>query len=73
MRKHRPSEKMDISILTTLHLTALEVPRVIAKATSAEHGDILERLGAEVVYPERDMAVRLPSGWYLPRSSIISS
>ena len=39
--------KMDISILTTLHLTALEVPRVIAKATSAEHGDILERLGAE--------------------------
>ena len=51
--------KMDISILTTLHLTALEVPRVIAKATSAEHGDILERLGAEVVYPERDMAVRL--------------
>ena len=51
--------KMDISILATLHLTALEVPRVIAKATSAEHGDILERLGAEVVYPERDMAVRL--------------
>ena len=51
--------QMDISILTTLHLTSLSVPRVIAKATSAEHGDILERLGAEVVYPERDMAVRL--------------
>lgn len=35
------------------------IPRVIAKATSAEHGVILEKLGAEVIYPERDMAVRL--------------
>ena len=51
--------KLDISILTTLHLTSLGIPRIIAKATSAEHGDILEKLGAEVVYPERDMAVRL--------------
>ena len=41
-------EQMDTSILTTL-----------AKATSMEHGVILEKLGAEVVYPERDMAVRL--------------
>ena len=32
---------------------------MIAKANSAEHGEILEKLGAEVVYPERDMAVRL--------------
>lgn len=51
--------KLDISILTTLHLTSLGIPRIIAKATSAEHGDILAKLGAEVVYPERDMAVRL--------------
>lgn len=53
------SEEMDTSILTTLHLVALGVPSVIAKATSAEHGEILEKLGAEVVYPERDMAIRL--------------
>ncbi|MBQ9535424.1 MAG: TrkA family potassium uptake protein [Clostridia bacterium] len=51
--------KMDTSILTTLHLVSLGVPKVIAKANSAEHGEILEKLGAEVVYPERDMAVRL--------------
>lgn len=52
-------EQMDTSILTTLHLVSLGVPKVIAKATSSEHGEILEKLGAEVVYPERDMAIRL--------------
>ena len=54
-------EQMDTSILTTLNLVALGIPKVIAKATSVEHGIILEKLGAEVVYPERDMAVRLAS------------
>jgi len=54
-------EHMDTSILTTLHLVSLKIPHVIAKANSAEHGEILEKLGAEVVYPERDMAVRLAS------------
>ncbi len=53
------SEQMDTSILTTLNLVSLGVPTVIAKASSAEHGEILEKLGATVVYPERDMAVRL--------------
>ncbi len=52
-------EHMDLSILTTLHLISLGIPHVIAKSTSAEHGLILEKLGAEVVYPERDIAVRL--------------
>ncbi len=52
-------EQIDVSILTTLNLISMGVPKVIAKASSAEHGDILERLGAEVVYPERDMALRL--------------
>lgn len=55
------SEQMDTSILTVLNLVSLGIPKVIAKATSAEHGIILEKLGAEVVYPERDMAVRLAS------------
>ena len=32
---------------------------VIAKASSQEHGEVLEKLGAEVVYPERDMAIRI--------------
>lgn len=52
-------EQIDVSILTTLNLISIGVPKVIAKASSAEHGDILEKLGAEVVYPERDMALRL--------------
>ncbi len=52
-------EQMDTSILTTLHLKSLGIPRVIAKSSSAEHGQILEKLGAEVVYPERDMGERL--------------
>ena len=52
-------EQMDTSILTTLNLVSFGIGKVIAKANSAEHGEILEKLGAEVVYPERDMAVRL--------------
>ena len=52
-------EHIDTSILTTLNLVSMGIKKVIAKATSIEHGDILEKLGAEVVYPERDMAIRL--------------
>lgn len=52
-------ERLDTSILTTLNVVSLGVPQVIAKATSSEQGIVLEKLGAKVVYPERDMAVRL--------------
>ncbi len=52
-------EHLDTSILTTLNLVSLGIPTVISKAASAEHGEILEKLGAQVVYPERDMAIRL--------------
>lgn len=50
---------IDISILTTLNVIELGVKRVIAKATSEEQGNVLKKLGAEVVYPEKDMAERL--------------
>ncbi len=50
--------KLDVSILTTLNVMKLGVKRVIAKATSEEQGEVLTRLGAEVIYPERDMALR---------------
>ncbi len=53
------SEHLDTSILTTLNLVSLGIPTVMAKASSQEHGEILEKLGAQVVYPERDMAIRL--------------
>lgn len=52
-------EQIDISVLTTLNLVEMGIPTVISKATSLEHGKVLEKLGAEVVYPERDMAIRL--------------
>ncbi|MGM9665669.1 MAG: potassium channel family protein [Eubacteriales bacterium] len=52
-------EHIDTSILTTLNLVSMGIPKIIAKATSFEHGEILKKLGAEVVYPERDMAIRL--------------
>ena len=52
-------EKVDVSILTTMSVIEMGVPRVISKALSAEQGAVLKKLGAEVVYPERDMALRL--------------
>lgn len=52
-------EKVDVSILTTMCVIELGVPRVISKALSTEQGAVLKKLGAEVVYPERDMALRL--------------
>ncbi len=52
-------ENASTSILTTLNLVNMGIPKVISKANSQEHGEILEKLGAQVVYPERDMAVRL--------------
>ena len=52
-------EKIDVSILTTLSVIQLGVKRVISKAISEEHGSVLKTLGAEVVFPERDMAVRI--------------
>lgn len=52
-------EKVDVSILTTLNVISMGVPRVIAKAISPEQGKILEKIGAEVIYPEHDMALRL--------------
>ena len=52
-------EQVHISILTTMLVIKLGVPQVIAKAASEVHGEVLKRLGATVVYPEADMAVRI--------------
>ena len=52
-------EKMDASILTALNLINMGIPRVIAKAVSFDHGSVLTKIGAEVVYPENDMAIRV--------------
>ncbi len=60
-------EKIDTSILTTLTVIQLGIKKVISKAISPEQGSVLELLGAEVVYPERDMAVRLANKLISPR------
>lgn len=52
-------ETMDVSILTTMLVINMGIPHVISKANSREHGEVLKRLGATVVYPESDMAVRI--------------
>lgn len=59
-------EQIDVSILATLTILQLGVKRVIAKAKSEQHGEVLTRLGAEVVYPEKDMAMRLANKLIAP-------
>jgi trk system potassium uptake protein len=52
--------EIEASILTTSVLSDLGVRRIVAKAVTAAHGRILERVGAHrVVFPERDMGVRV--------------
>lgn len=48
------------SILTTLLLNELGCEKIVAKAVDDRQGKVLERVGAHlVVYPERDMGVRI--------------
>jgi trk system potassium uptake protein TrkA len=54
------SSNTEASIFATMTLKNLGVGNVIAKASSALHGSILERVGADrVVYPEREMGTRV--------------
>jgi trk system potassium uptake protein TrkA len=54
--------RMQASILATLHLKELGVKRILAKATSEEHGRILLKIGAnEIFFPEKDLAIGLAS------------
>lgn len=51
---------LEASILTTAVLVDLGVPSIWAKATSRQHGRILERVGAHhVVLPEHEMGERV--------------
>ncbi|MDT8444771.1 MAG: TrkA family potassium uptake protein [Desulfuromonadales bacterium] len=53
-------DRSHLSTLMTLYLKELKVPRILVKAINADHGRILERVGAtDVIYPEKDMAVRV--------------
>ncbi|MBM7705799.1 trk system potassium uptake protein TrkA [Chryseomicrobium aureum] len=53
-------EDIQASVLTTMVLKELGVPKVWAKAHDENHGKILEKIGADrVIHPERDMAKRI--------------
>ena len=51
--------EMEASILTVLFLHEIGVKRIVAKALTEDHAKILDAVGAtEVIYPEKDMAVK---------------
>ena len=52
-------KEIDVSILTTLNVISLGVEKVIAKAISDDHGRILTKLGAQVIFPEKEAAIQL--------------
>ncbi len=61
------SSNLEASILTTVLLQRLGLRRIIAKAANELHGSILERLGVtRVVYPEREMALRIAHSFAAP-------
>lgn len=58
---------LDHSVLVTLHLKEMGIEEIIVKAISEEHGKILQMLGAsEVIYPEKDMALKLATSLSTP-------
>jgi len=53
-------EKIEASILVVMILKEMGIRNVIAKAVTPLHGRVLENLGVQkVIYPEREMAVRV--------------
>ncbi|MBB6672501.1 TrkA family potassium uptake protein [Cohnella nanjingensis] len=53
-------QDIQASILTTLILKDLGVPKIIVKAQNELHGKVLSKIGADkVVFPERDMGLRV--------------
>jgi trk system potassium uptake protein TrkA len=53
-------ENIEASILIVQTLKEMGVKQIIAKGVTAQHGKILQNLGVtEVIFPERDAAIRL--------------
>jgi len=64
-------DSVEASLLCVLYLKELGVKRIIAKASSDDHGRILESIGtSEVIYPERNAALRLAEKLNAPTSVI---
>lgn len=52
-------ENLESSIMATMECIDIGVPRVVSKASGFEQGRILQKLGAEVIFPEIDAGERL--------------
>jgi trk system potassium uptake protein TrkA len=53
-------ENIQASILTTIMLKEIGVPKITVKAQNDYHGKVLRKIGADhVVHPERDMGIRI--------------
>lgn len=65
------TQDMNASIMATLYAKECRIPKVVAKAVTALHATVLRKVGAdEVVFPERDMGVRVAQnlvagGWWI--------
>jgi len=60
-------ENIESSVLIAMLVKDLGIPTIIAKAITPLHGRILERLGvSRVIFPERDMAVRVAHSLVVP-------
>ncbi len=58
---------IEVSILACVLLKRLGVRRVILKAASVLHAEILQRVGADrVVFPEREMGIRVAHSFAAP-------
>jgi trk system potassium uptake protein TrkA len=60
-------ENIEASLLVVTLLQEIGIQRIVAKSVTALHGRILEKLGVtRVVFPEREMAIRVAHGLVLP-------
>jgi trk system potassium uptake protein TrkA len=62
-------ENIESSLLVVMLLKELGVKTIVAKAVTALHGRILEKLGvSRVVFPEREMATRTAHSLVMPNA-----
>ena len=60
-------ENIEASLLVVTLLREIGITRIVAKAVTALHGRILEKLGVtRVVFPEREMAIRVAHSLVMP-------
>src|SRR5687767_10531830 len=60
-------ENIEASLLVVTLLQEIGIKQIVAKAVTPLHGRILEKLGvSRVVFPEREMAVRVAHGLVMP-------